>query len=71
MPRVVPDDADNDHVIACAVAARADIIVSGDKHLLNLREYRGIRIVTPALAGGEHAPAMGPHLDIPDFTSPP
>jgi len=37
-------------VIACAVAARADVIVSGDKHLLKLREYQGMRIVTPAQA---------------------
>ena len=48
--RVVPDDPDDDHVIACAVAARADVIVSGDKHLLKLREYQGMRIVTPAQA---------------------
>lgn len=46
VPRVVPDDADDDHVVACAVAAKADIIVSGDKHLLKLHEYQGIRIVT-------------------------
>jgi len=50
VPRVVPDDPDDDHVIACAVAARADVIVSGDKHLLKLREYQGIRIVTVAQA---------------------
>jgi len=50
VPRVVPDDADDDHVIACAVAAKADVIVSGDKHLLNLREHQGIQIVTAAQA---------------------
>jgi predicted nucleic acid-binding protein len=50
VPRVVPDDPDDDHVIACAMAARADVIVSGDKHLLNLREYQGMRMVTPAQA---------------------
>ena len=50
VPRVVPDDPDDDHVVACAVAARADLIVSGDKHLLKLREYHGIRIVTAAQA---------------------
>jgi hypothetical protein len=50
VPRVVPDDPDDDHVIACAVAARVDVIVSGDKHLLNLREYQGIRMVTAAQA---------------------
>jgi len=47
---VVPDDPDDDHVVACAVAARVDVIVSGDKHLLKLREYQGIRMVTAAQA---------------------
>ena len=31
VPRVIADDPDDDHVIACAVAAQADLIVSGDK----------------------------------------
>jgi uncharacterized protein len=45
-PRVVLNDADDDHVIAAAVAANADLIVSGDaKHLLPLKEHLGIRIV--------------------------
>jgi putative PIN family toxin of toxin-antitoxin system len=48
VPRVVPGDADDDHVIAAAVAARADLIVSGDRHLLTIGQHRGIRIVTPA-----------------------
>lgn len=48
VPRVVPDDSDDDQVLACAVAAGADYIVSGDRHLLDLREYRGIRILSPA-----------------------
>lgn len=48
-PRVVPDDPDDDHVLACALAARADLIVSGDKqHLLSLGRYQGIAIVAPA-----------------------
>ncbi|MCX7148741.1 MAG: putative toxin-antitoxin system toxin component, PIN family [Rhodocyclales bacterium] len=49
--RVVPNDPDDDAVIACALAARADLIVSGDKHLLGLGgQYQGISIVTPAQA---------------------
>ena len=48
---VVPNDPDDDAVIACALAARADLIVSGDKHLLGLGgQYQGISIVTPAQA---------------------
>jgi uncharacterized protein len=45
-PRVVLNDSDDDHVIAAAVAANADLIVTGDaKHLLPLKEHRGIQIV--------------------------
>jgi putative PIN family toxin of toxin-antitoxin system len=51
VPRVIEHDADDDHVIAAAVAAQADLIVSGDrKHLLPLGTYAGIRIVTAAEA---------------------
>ncbi|PWB39653.1 MAG: putative toxin-antitoxin system toxin component, PIN family [Rhodocyclales bacterium] len=47
-PVIVRDPAD-DAVLACALAAQADLIVSGDKHLLDLGgTYQGIRIVTPA-----------------------
>lgn len=49
VPRIVANDADDDHVLACALAGNAKLIVSGDKHLLNLgSDYQGIRIVTPA-----------------------
>ena len=41
---VITDDRDDDKVIECAVISRADYIVSGDHHLLDLNEYRGIRI---------------------------
>jgi uncharacterized protein len=45
--RVVPLDPKNDMVVATAVAARADYLVSGDRHLLSLGQYEGIKIVTP------------------------
>lgn len=50
VPRVVPDDADDDHVVACAVAAKAHVIVSGDKHLLKLGRHQDIAIVNVAQA---------------------
>lgn len=51
VPRVVEDDADDDHVLACALACQAKLIVSGDRHLLTLGgQYQGIPIVTPAQA---------------------
>ncbi len=45
--RVVRGDAADDAVLATAVAAKAEYLVTYDKHLLNLEQYRGIRIVTP------------------------
>ena len=46
----VSRDADDDKVLAAAIAARADLIVSGDADLLTLRRHDGIRIVDPAAA---------------------
>ena len=50
VPRIVPNDADDDHVIAAAVAARAELIVTGDKHLLLIHRHQGIDIVTARIA---------------------
>jgi hypothetical protein len=47
---VILDDPDDDEVLACALAARAEIIVSGDRHLLDLDEHQGIRVLTAAHA---------------------
>jgi putative PIN family toxin of toxin-antitoxin system len=47
VPEAVPGDADDNEIVACAVAGDADVIVSGDRHLLKLREYQGIPIVRP------------------------
>jgi hypothetical protein len=45
---VVEDDPDDNRVLECAVAAEAEYIVSGDDHLLDLGEYRGIEVLPPA-----------------------
>lgn len=47
--RVVAEDPADDEVLACALAARAHYIVSGDTDLLRLRSYRGISILSPRL----------------------
>ncbi len=45
---VVPNDPNDDPVVAPAVASSADILVTGDRrHLLSLHEYQGIRIISP------------------------
>lgn len=40
-------DPDDDHILAITHAAKIDYIVSGDKDLLSLSEYKGVPIVTP------------------------
>ena len=43
---VVKDDASDNRIVECAVAAGSDVIVSGDKHLLALGSFRGIEVMT-------------------------
>ena len=49
LPTIVNDPSD-DAVLACALGAKAELIVSGDRHLLDLKEHQGIRIVAAAEA---------------------
>jgi len=43
---VIKDDPDDNKFLACALAAKAEYIVSGDQHLLSLGRYGSILIVT-------------------------
>jgi putative PIN family toxin of toxin-antitoxin system len=44
-----PADPADAKILACGFAGKADVIVTGDKkHLLPLKKYRGIPIVSPA-----------------------
>ena len=45
---VISEDPSDDKFLACAVDGRADYIVTGDRHLLHLEAFRGIRILPPA-----------------------
>ncbi len=45
---VIAQDPSDDKFLACAVDGRADWLVTGDRHLLALRVFRGIRIGPPA-----------------------
>jgi uncharacterized protein len=44
---VIEPDPSDDRVLECALAGRADVIVSGDGHLLDLGEFEGIPILRP------------------------
>ncbi len=44
--KAVREDPEDDAVLATAFDGKADYIVSGDKHLLELKKFRGIKIIT-------------------------
>ena len=45
---VVERDPDDDMFLACAVGGNCQYVVSGDDHLLALKSFRGVEIVSPA-----------------------
>jgi uncharacterized protein len=47
LPNQVCEDIDDDKFIACALAGKCSVIISGDKHLLKLSGFPGIEIITP------------------------
>lgn len=65
-PREIPplkiQDAGDIPILACAIADKADVFVTGDKELLQLREVEGIVVVSPRelwlqLLGPESSPS--------------
>lgn len=46
-PENISADRDDDYVLACALEGGADCIISGDPHLLDLKTYKNIPILTP------------------------
>jgi putative PIN family toxin of toxin-antitoxin system len=41
-------DPDDNAILSCALSAKADYLVTGDSDLLELKEFHGIKILTPA-----------------------
>ncbi len=41
-------DPNDDQILSCALSAKVDYLVTGDSDLLQLKEFHGIRILTPA-----------------------
>lgn len=46
IPEIIKDDPSDNQVLACALAADANFLVSGDQHLLSLGAYEGVKIVS-------------------------
>ena len=46
--QVIKDDPTDNMFLECAIEARANFLISGDKHLLALGQFRFVKIVTPA-----------------------
>jgi predicted nucleic acid-binding protein len=44
---VVADDDDDNRILEFAVAGKANLVVSGDRHLRKIKSYEGIGVVTP------------------------
>ena len=47
LPEAVSADRDDDKFLACAIAGSSQLIVSGDKHLLDISPYRNMIILKP------------------------
>jgi len=45
--KAVKDDPDDDIIIECALESKSKYLITYDKHLLNLKEFRGIRVIKP------------------------
>lgn len=43
---IIKQDPDDNVILECAIEGKAGYIVSGDRHLLALKQYRGIKIIT-------------------------
>lgn len=44
---IIKDDPDDNQVIGCAIESSSDYIITYDKHLLKIKEYKGIKILKP------------------------
>jgi len=44
---IIKEDPDDNIILECAIASSSDYILTYDNHLLNLKEFRGIKIIKP------------------------
>ncbi len=45
--KIIKNDPDDDKFIECAAALKADAVITGDREMLAIKEYMGIKILTP------------------------
>ena len=45
--RIIKNDPGDDKFIECAAALKADAVITGDREVLAIKEYMGIKILTP------------------------
>lgn len=45
---VIKEDPDDNRILECAVEGKADYIITQDNHLLKLKEFKDIKILTPS-----------------------
>ena len=45
--KIIKKDPTDNKILECALEAKASFIISGDKHLLEIKKYKGIKIITP------------------------
>jgi len=44
---IIKEDPDDNKILECAKSGKVDFIVSSDNHLLKLKEFENIKIITP------------------------
>jgi len=44
---IVKNDPDDNKIIECAIASKSQYLITYDKELLKIKEYQGIKIITP------------------------
>ncbi len=44
---IIKDDPSDNKIIECALESESDYILTYDKHLLNIKEYKGVKIIKP------------------------
>jgi len=45
--KIIKEDPDDNKILECAIEGKVDYIITQDNHLLKLKEFKGIKIITP------------------------